>query len=174
MPAWSKPPATLVALFTKATGRLTGVETRTMFGYPAVFAGGHMFAGLFQDRMVLRLPEAARVRFVSVYGAKPFEPVRGRVMREYVEVPAEVLRNPRLLAASLAKGRAYAAGLPPKPARRARPSAGRPSPRGHAKEGATGDPGTPEVFQQQALSSARRSTRASAPSDPAGRKSSRR
>jgi len=117
MPAWSKPPAALVALFAKATSRLADVQTRTMFGYPAVFAGGHMFAGLFQDRMILRLPEAARVRFASVYGARPFEPVRGRVMREYVEVPAEVLRNPRLLAATLAKSRAYAAGLPPKPAR---------------------------------------------------------
>ena len=47
MPAWNKPPAALVTLFAKATGRLMNVETRTMFGYPAVFAGGHMFAGSF-------------------------------------------------------------------------------------------------------------------------------
>ena len=138
MPAWSKPPAALVALFAKATSRLADVQTRTMFGYPAVFAGGHMVAGLFQDRMILRLPEAARVRFASVYGARPFEPVRGRVMREYVEVPAEVLGNPRLLAATLAKSRAYAASLPPVA-------------RGHASTGATATPGTPKVFQRPAL-----------------------
>jgi TfoX/Sxy family transcriptional regulator of competence genes len=126
MPSWSRPPEALVTRFARATRRLTGVETRTLFGYPAVFAAGRMFAGLFRDRMILRLPDAERARFSLVYGARPFEPSRGRVLREYVEVPPEVLVDPRLLAASLVKARDYVAGLPPTPPRRAtRASAGR-------------------------------------------------
>lgn len=33
--------------------RLRGVEQRKMFGYPAVFVNGNMFAGLARDKMIL-------------------------------------------------------------------------------------------------------------------------
>jgi len=30
-------------------------QKRPMFGYPAYFINGHMFAGLFQDKLFIRL-----------------------------------------------------------------------------------------------------------------------
>lgn len=44
MPKWTKAPASLVAQFGRAVEPLPDVETRKMFGYPAAFTGGQMFA----------------------------------------------------------------------------------------------------------------------------------
>jgi len=93
MPKWTKAPASLVAQFGRAVEPLPDVQTRKMFGYPAAFAGGQMFAGLFQSSMMLR---------------------PGRVMREYVVVPEAVLGSERSLKTWLGKARDYAASLPPK------------------------------------------------------------
>ncbi len=117
---WPSVPAPLAARFTRAVAGLRDVTTRRMFGCPAAFTAGHMFAGLFADSMFLRLPAAERDRFIRAFGAAPFEPVRGRVMREYVVVPPEVLAAPRTLAGALAKAHAYASSLPPKAPRAAR------------------------------------------------------
>jgi TfoX/Sxy family transcriptional regulator of competence genes len=87
-----------------------------MFGYPAVFVGGRMFAGLFQDGMVLRLGDADRARFLALPGAIPFVAM-GRQMKEWVVVPPTVLRSPRALASWLGKALARTRALPPKAAR---------------------------------------------------------
>src|ERR1051325_6031683 len=87
MPEFTKPPAAMVELFGRTAHRLPGVEPRRMFGYPAAFVNGNMFACLFQDRMMLRLSEKDR----KESGFPPFEPSPGRAMREYVTLPPEVL-----------------------------------------------------------------------------------
>jgi TfoX/Sxy family transcriptional regulator of competence genes len=100
--------------FGRAVEPLPDVQTRKMFGYPAAFTGGQMFAGLFQSSMMLRLSAEDRARFVAEHDAKPFEPMPGRVMREYVVVPEAVLGSERSLKTWLGKARDYAASLPPK------------------------------------------------------------
>jgi TfoX/Sxy family transcriptional regulator of competence genes len=115
MPKFTKAPQALVALFGGAVAGLPDVEARTMFGYPAAFVNGNMFACLFRSSMMLRLSEKER----RESGAKQFEPMPGRPMREYVEVPGEVLGSPKLLDAWLRKGHAYAASLPAKRNRKA-------------------------------------------------------
>jgi TfoX/Sxy family transcriptional regulator of competence genes len=110
MPKFTKAPPALVAQFGSAIEGLPDVERRTMFGYPAAFVNGNMFSCLFQSRMMLRLSEDDR----RESGAKPFEPMPGRPMREYVTVPDEVLRSPKLLDAWLRKSHAYASSLPRK------------------------------------------------------------
>ena len=57
-----------------------------MFGYPAAFAGGNMFTGLFADQWFVRLPDAARAELEAL-GGTPFAPMPGRPMREYVVLP---------------------------------------------------------------------------------------
>ena len=114
MPKFTKAPAVMVALFERATGPLPGVTPKKMFGYSAAFLNGNMFACLFQDRMMLRLSEADRGACRRQFGAKPFEPSPGRVMREYVEVPDALLKSEKLLNAWLEKSHAYASSLPPK------------------------------------------------------------
>jgi len=117
--AWRPSPPALVATFERATARLPGIERRKMFGYPAVFARGRMVAGLMRERMVMRLAEPERTRFLAQPGAIPFVAM-GRTMREWVVIPRAVLASPRALAGWLAKALAQTRALPPKPARGAR------------------------------------------------------
>jgi TfoX/Sxy family transcriptional regulator of competence genes len=114
MPKFTPAPEKLVALFNTAVATLPGVEPRKMFGYPCVFTNGQMLSGLFQDRLMLRLSDEDRARFLKLPGAKPFEPMPGRVMREYVEVPQDVLESETELERWVKRGLAYAQTLPPK------------------------------------------------------------
>jgi len=113
MPKFTKAPPELVATFDRVTD-LSGVEHRKMFGYPAAFAGGNMFASLFQSSMILRLSAEDREAFARRFQAQPFEPMPGRPMREYLEVPAAVLASPKQLREWVDRALAYAASLPAK------------------------------------------------------------
>ena len=85
-----------------------------MFGYPAAFVRGHMFAGLFQDSMILRLSAEDRADCSGRLGAQPFEPMPGRPMREYLTVPPAMLESPAELERWVGKAFAYAGSLPAK------------------------------------------------------------
>jgi TfoX/Sxy family transcriptional regulator of competence genes len=87
---------------------------RMMFGFPAAFVNDNMFMGLFEEDMILRLPEDSRWELVRSHGAKPFEPRPGRVMTEYVVLPDSIISNREKLRAWIAKSLAYAARIPPK------------------------------------------------------------
>ena len=114
MPKFTKAPKAMIATFDLALAPFPKAERRKMFGYPCAFANGNMFAGLFQDKMMLRLPDDERARFLKLKGARPFEPKPGRPMREYVEVPEAVLNSKTKLKAWLSKSYEYAVALPPK------------------------------------------------------------
>ncbi len=109
---WRKAPPELIETF-NAVAPGPPAEARKMFGYPACFVNGNMFAGLYQDRMILRLPEKQRDELIKI-GARPFEPVPGRFMREYVTVPTAILSNRAKLALWVMKSLSYGASLPPK------------------------------------------------------------
>jgi TfoX/Sxy family transcriptional regulator of competence genes len=111
---WMKSPASLVERFGQVVPKDPSVERRSMFGYPCAFLNGHMFCGLYQDHFILRLPEAERTTFLKQAGAKVFEPMPGRPMKEYVLVPPAVLINDATLQRWLRDSVDYVAGLPPK------------------------------------------------------------
>jgi hypothetical protein len=54
---WKKTPPELAATFDKAAPKDPKVVRKPMFGYPALFLNGNMFAGTFQDKIVARLAE---------------------------------------------------------------------------------------------------------------------
>ena len=114
MPKWTKAPEALVALFERSTATIPDAESRKMFGYPAAFIRGQMFTGLFQSSMILRLSPDDRAQFLEEFGATAFEPMPGRVMREYVVVPDTVLGSSKLLAMWLTRSREYVSSLPAK------------------------------------------------------------
>jgi TfoX/Sxy family transcriptional regulator of competence genes len=114
MPVFSKAPEALVVRFGEAVEKLPGVVARKMFGYPAAFTKGQMFAALFQSSCILRLDEKGRAEFAKKHGGKAFEPVPGRPMREYMAVPEDVLASAAGFSGWLLRARAYAASLPPK------------------------------------------------------------
>jgi TfoX/Sxy family transcriptional regulator of competence genes len=110
--AWTKSPQSLVDLFAEALPDDPRIERRKMFGYPAIFVGGNMCAGLFQDRMFARLPAPDAEALPG--GAQPFEPMPGRPMKGYALIPDEVLADEDRLTETLAKAVSFTAALPQK------------------------------------------------------------
>ena len=114
MGGWTKPPPELVARFDAAIARQPGAERRLMFGFPAAFFEGNLAMCLFQDTWNVRLAAPDRAELLAMPAARPFEPVPGRVMREYVGLPPAVVADDAALDAWLTRAAAYAASLPPK------------------------------------------------------------
>jgi TfoX/Sxy family transcriptional regulator of competence genes len=114
MPKFTPAPEAVVNLFHSAIEGLPEVELRKMFGYPCAFVHGQMLSGVFQDHIMLRLSETDRAKFLKLPGAKPFAPMPGRVMREYVEFPTDIMNSPTTLKRWIKCGLAYVVTLPPK------------------------------------------------------------
>jgi TfoX/Sxy family transcriptional regulator of competence genes len=111
--AWKKTPAELVATFDRAVPASPSITRRPMFGYASAFVNGNMFAGTFQDSIVVRLTETDRAALLKVKGAAPFEPM-GHAMKEYVVVPAAVVGKRKELGAWIERAHRYARTLPAK------------------------------------------------------------
>jgi TfoX/Sxy family transcriptional regulator of competence genes len=113
--AWRKSPEWLVEAFGKIVpDEDPRVEPRKMFGYPCAFANDNMFIGLHQENMLMRLPEGDRERFLEKYETEIFQPFPGRIMKEYVVVPHELVRKPKELKPWIRRSLEYAASIPPK------------------------------------------------------------
>jgi TfoX/Sxy family transcriptional regulator of competence genes len=110
---WRKTPPELAATFDAAAPKDPKVVRRPMFGYPALYLNGNMFAGTFQDKVVARLSDAERAKAMKA-GAKQFEPMPGRAMKEYIVVPAADVAKPAALRKWIDLARGYAATLPAK------------------------------------------------------------
>jgi TfoX/Sxy family transcriptional regulator of competence genes len=110
---WRQSPQSLIDTFNAVFPR-PPAEGRKMFGFPAGFVNGNMFMGLHEHNMLLRLPEQFRNELLEMPGAKPFEPMPGRPMREYVVVPPQLLEDRTALATWIARSLDYAAALAPK------------------------------------------------------------
>ena len=114
MPKFTPAPQAVVNFFQTAIEGFPEVAYRKMFGYPCAFVHGQMLTGIFQDRIMLRLSETDRAKFLKLPGAKPFEPMPGRVMREYVELPPDMMHSQAAIKRWLKYGLAYVETLPPK------------------------------------------------------------
>ena len=115
---WRPAPEELVRIFDAVIAAVPDAERRKMFGYPAAFSNGHMFAGLHQESFVLKLSPADYTAFLKIEGAKPFEPMPGRTMAGFVAVPPAMLRSPEDLKPWLKKAFGSAQAVPlktPKP-----------------------------------------------------------
>ena len=113
-PSFRKSPPELIAAFDAALPDDPRIERRQMFGYPAAFTGGNLFAGLHEDDLLVRLAETERAKLLAEAGARVFEPMPGRPMREYVLVPPRFHADRRALRAWIARALEYTASLPAK------------------------------------------------------------
>ncbi len=113
--AWKKSPPELIAAFEKAKPADPSIIGRPMFGYPALFLRGNMFAGTYQDKIVVRFGDDRTIDGAT--SAKTFEPMPGRAMKEYLVVPDAVVKSPAKLRAWIDHAHGYAKTLPAKKAR---------------------------------------------------------
>ncbi|MHB1505299.1 MAG: TfoX/Sxy family protein [Sulfobacillus sp.] len=119
--ARKKSPPELVRLFDELIPRTGDVGRRPMFGYPAAFANGYLFAGLFEDHMLLRL--GAHMDAFRAIGGAPFEPRAGTPMTGFLLVPPGLLADPQTLAPWIDRALATALNLPAKPPKGKHPPA---------------------------------------------------
>ncbi|MBM3482161.1 MAG: TfoX/Sxy family protein [Alphaproteobacteria bacterium] len=126
MPSWRKSPPELIAFFDKVLPDDPRVDRRKMFGYPCAFTtGGQMFIGLHQENLIVRLAEADRAKLLKEPGASIFEPMPGRQMKEYVSLPQAMLSgDPSKTRPWVVRALDYAASLPPKKPKGAKPKTG--------------------------------------------------
>jgi TfoX/Sxy family transcriptional regulator of competence genes len=66
-----------------------GVTTGPMFGAPSLKLEGKAIACLYGDAMVFKLDGDAHAKALALPGAELFEPMEGRPMKAWVQVPTE-------------------------------------------------------------------------------------
>lgn len=110
----TKSSAELVARFGELVPSDPRIERKQMFGYPAAFVGGNLMMSLFQESLVLRLGDEDRAAFLKQAGAKTFEPMKGRPMKEYVIVPGALVKDDAAMSRWVARAVVHAAALPAK------------------------------------------------------------
>ena len=119
-PRWRRSPPELIEAFDAALPDDPRIERRPMFGFPCAFTGGRLFTGLHQADILVRLGEEDRAKLLAMPGARTFEPMAGRPMREYILVPAGFHADRHTLRAWIERALEFTASLPGKmPARRA-------------------------------------------------------
>jgi hypothetical protein len=105
----------IVARFADALPQNALVGQKRMLGYPATFVHGNYFAGLFEENVVLRLPEPLRGKLPELANTTVFDPMgTGKGMKDWLVVPPRLASNPHALAALLEAALPLVATLPPK------------------------------------------------------------
>ena len=110
MATWKKTAPELRARFDAALPAAGNLQRREMFGCPCGFVNGQMFAGMPEDRLIVRVPEEA---------SKHPCVLKGRTMKEYAMIADTAGLQPEAMARWIARGYAFALTLPPKPAQAA-------------------------------------------------------
>jgi TfoX/Sxy family transcriptional regulator of competence genes len=114
MGKFTKSPPELVALIKEIMGPVE-CDLKIMFGYPAYFVRGNMFTGLFADSMFFRVPDALRDELRKKHKQLTvFEPLKGRVMKDYLALPRALEENRKLLEELASLAYDHACALPRK------------------------------------------------------------
>ncbi len=112
---WKKTSPQILDIFDHVAPEGKSVEKRKMFGYPCRFMNNNMFMGVHGEKSIfLRLSDRDREEFLKLDEAKRFEPMPGRIMKEYVVIPQWMLENRVLLNDWVKKSLTYVSSLPPK------------------------------------------------------------
>jgi hypothetical protein len=115
-----KPLPETVRLFETLVADDPRLEVRKLFGQPCAFANGNMCLGVLGADIFLRLSEADRLSARNIPGTRPFEPIVGRPLSEYLVFPLDVLRESTQSRLWVKRCLTYALGLPPKRPKRRR------------------------------------------------------
>ena len=87
---------------------------------PYTSANGHMFTFLSESgTLAIRLPESERETFLKKYNTSLME-AHGTIMKEYVMVPEELLRNTKELKKYLNLSYEYVKTMKPKPSKKSK------------------------------------------------------
>jgi len=88
-----KPSEGAKAAFAKIVPDEPAVTIKPMFGQISAFVNGNMFAGIFGEELMVRLPDP-EIEKIKKQGGRDFEPVAGHKMGGYVIVPGDWRAKP--------------------------------------------------------------------------------
>ena len=113
----SAAPAAVTALYDALIEAHPSIERKGKTT-PYTSMNGHMFSFLAKEGdMGLRLSADDREAFMAAHQSQLMEQ-HGRIMKEYVRVPAAMLEDAATMAEWLEKSFTYVSGLKPKPTKR--------------------------------------------------------
>ena len=72
------------------------VKARSMFGAFGLYLDGKFFAIIDSDQLFFKTNDQTRKDY-EAYASKPFAPTPKQVLKNYYEVPAEIIDNPETL-----------------------------------------------------------------------------
>ncbi len=111
---WEKPSPELMELLGQTMAHFDA-EKKKMFGSTTYFSNGNMFTGVHEDHIFLRLSEKDRTELAATFeDATPFEPMKGRPMKEYMNIPPGLYEDPDKFKQWLGRSQEYARSIPPK------------------------------------------------------------
>jgi TfoX/Sxy family transcriptional regulator of competence genes len=93
--AWKKNLPDAVQRFDELVA-VPGASRKIMFGCPVYVLGEQRYASLHQNRVVLRLSPKDAAQLIAK-GGRPFEPFKGRPVKDRVTVPETIVANARAL-----------------------------------------------------------------------------
>jgi hypothetical protein len=111
---WKKSPQELVDFLADALHDVE-CQKRTLFGFPAYFIKGNMFIAAHEDNIIIKIPNERKNDLKKQYReVGDFEPMPGRVMKEYLVIPKNVYSNKEKFSRLLEVSLEYVSSLPPK------------------------------------------------------------
>jgi len=75
---------------------LDGVSARRMFGGHGLYRGAVFFGIVHDGRLYFRTDEASRADYLA-RGMQPFRPSPKQTLKNYFEVPVDIIESPRRL-----------------------------------------------------------------------------
>lgn len=112
--AWKKPSEELSKFLDESISSFD-VKKKKMFGCPVYFANDNMVAGVFENDIFIRLSQQDRKKIFSESDeVMPFEPLKGRIMKEYVVLPDSLHNEPEKFHELLRSSFDHVSLLPPK------------------------------------------------------------
>ena len=117
MPKMPKPDPETKAFFESVVPEHPDVRTRPMFGQLSAFVNGNMFMGIFGSDVFVRLGDADREKAMKA-GGSPYEPMKGRPMREYFVLPSAWRKDRKKVRTWVARSLDFAEELPSKQAKK--------------------------------------------------------
>lgn len=110
-------PVDKLALYDTLVGNNPDIERKGKTT-PYTSINGHMFSFLSKNgTMGLRLSQNDRDDFIQHFDSQLMEQ-HGRIMKEYVEIPSDLLQDTDQLSEYLQKSLQYVSGLKPKPTKK--------------------------------------------------------
>lgn len=78
-------------------GDIPGAKAGKMFGMPGYKVNGKLAVGMFEDSVVAKVGAARTAELVGKGGVEPFEPLPGRVWKEWIRLRGDLRKQRGLL-----------------------------------------------------------------------------